>query len=113
MNTAEELFDLYYTQNLWGCPETKSGYGSQKKETFMHKYQFNILFQLLNIKTVCDAPCGDCNWIFDALPNYIKYTGAEISLFAVEDNIKKAIQWSVEHTDDYLKIALKQEKGLP
>ena len=35
------------------------------------------------------------------------------SNLSVEDDIKKAIQWSVEHTDDYLKIALKQEKGLP
>jgi hypothetical protein len=99
MNENEKIFDLFYTQNAWGCPETKSGYGSQKKEIFMHKYQFNILFQMLNIKTICDAPCGDCNWIFDCIPDFIDYTGVEISKTAVEENSKKFPNRKFIHCD--------------
>lgn len=99
MSQAEEIFEIIYTKNLWGCPETKSGYGSQKTETFMHKYQFDVLFQLLNIKTLCDAPCGDCNWIFDCLPEYIDYTGIEVSKTSIGENIKKFPSKKFLHLD--------------
>ena len=105
----EETFEYFYKNNAWGCVETKSGPGSKKSETFMHKYQFDVLFQLLKIHTICDVPCGDCNWIFDCLPSFIEYTGMDISKTAIEENITKFPNRKFMHGDIAEKVLPKYD----
>lgn len=81
---TQEVFTTIYKNNAWGDPESRSGSGSSLHQTSAVRKALPILLQNLNIKTLLDAPCGDCNWISQTDLSHLEaYIGTDI----VEDNI--------------------------
>lgn len=81
---TQEVFTAIYKNNAWGDPESRSGSGSSLHQTNAVRAALPILLQHLNIKTLLDAPCGDCNWISQTDLSHLEaYIGTDI----VEDNI--------------------------
>ena len=67
-----------YRKNLWGSKESKSGVGSELANTSNVRKIISNLITELNVKTICDAPCGDFNWIRTAIPEQVSYSGTDI-----------------------------------
>lgn len=64
--------------------ESKSGVGSSTINTEDLRKKLDSLFQILDIKSMIDAPCGDFNWMRIFLKNKtIQYIGIDI----IEKNI--------------------------
>lgn len=80
MTDREERFTKIYHQNIWGGIESKSGKGSDSNQTATLQIQLIELVNKLGIKTLIDAPCGDCNWISSTISNMTitKYIGMDI-----------------------------------
>jgi len=79
-------FSIIYNNNYWDNKESISGPGSTIKNTKNLRKRLNQIIKKYNIKTIFDAPCGDCNWIkFVISKNNVKYLGADI----VEECIKQ------------------------
>lgn len=74
----EGIFAEIHRSNLWGEPESVSGPGSSLAETAAVRRELPGLLAGLGIRTLLDAPCGDCHWILDAPPDLDLYIGADI-----------------------------------
>src|SRR4029077_7259276 len=59
----EGIFADIYHGNLWGEPESVSGPGSSLAETAALRRELPDLLAALGVRTLLDAPCGDCHWI--------------------------------------------------
>jgi len=57
------IFELIYTQQLWGGGESPSGSGSFLEATFSLREALPKLFIRYHIRSMLDAPCGDFNWM--------------------------------------------------
>jgi hypothetical protein len=81
MNNYEKHFTEVYLNNLW-CwdgAESKSGYGTDLKNTENIRIQIPKLFEEFNIKTIFDASCGDFYWMKHIVQNTtINYIGGDI-----------------------------------
>lgn len=85
----EHIFTDIFKYNKWFCQETVSGGGSTMFETRHIRNKIPELLKLLRIKTILDAPCGDCHWIEHMnLPN-VHYIGADIVDDIIKQNKKK------------------------
>jgi hypothetical protein len=81
-------FTNIYRINYWGDSESRSGPGSNKKNTINLKKKIIKIIKDLKIKSIVDAPCGDFYWMNNVIANEnIKYTGIDI----VEELILKNI----------------------
>jgi len=86
----KEKFSIIYNNNYWDNGESISGPGSTLKNTKNLRRSLNIIIKKYKIKTVFDAPCGDCNWIqFIIKKNNIIYTGADIVKNCISNNRNK------------------------
>jgi hypothetical protein len=86
----EERFSIIHKENYWDNAETVSGPGSTIKNTINLRRNLKILIKKYNIKSIFDAPCGDCNWIKIIFSNSnIKYIGADIVNKIIEENKRK------------------------
>ncbi|HEX4961538.1 MAG TPA: class I SAM-dependent methyltransferase [Thermoanaerobaculia bacterium] len=74
----EGIFSEIYRGNLWGEPESVSGPGSTLAATAAVRRELPGLFSTLSVRTLLDAPCGDCNWIFAAPLDLDLYIGADL-----------------------------------
>jgi 2-polyprenyl-3-methyl-5-hydroxy-6-metoxy-1,4-benzoquinol methylase len=86
---AEEVFETIYKENHWNDQESKSGTGSNKKNT---KEVVGILSKAiaeLQIKSMLDIPCGDFNWMKNVDLKGVTYLGADIVEDLVAQNQKK------------------------
>ena len=63
-----------------------SGPGSTLDATFALRTALPTLITDLNIRTILDAPCGDCRWIRHADLAGVRYTGADIVEPLIEAN---------------------------
>ena len=85
-----DRFLIIYKNNYWDNSETVSGPGSTLKTTHNLRKELKKVIKNYNIKSIFDAPCGDCNWIEKIIKNSrIKYIGADIVNDIIIKNKKK------------------------
>jgi hypothetical protein len=74
-----ESFSKIYSNNLWGCSESLSGWGSTLSYTAIMRKHLERLLADMRVKTFLDAPCGDFNWMSHLrLPPQVSYVGGDI-----------------------------------
>ncbi len=91
-----ELFTKIYETNYWYGKESRSGRGSSKKATETIREILPHLVSILNIKTVLDAACGDCNWMQLTNLDLDQYIGVDIVPALIQRN--KAEHSDTKHT---------------
>lgn len=92
--TLERRFSYIYKFNYWNNFESASGAGSSKIVTENLRANLPDLIHKFQIKTLCDAPCGDFNWMKDVIENIdVIYTGVDI----VPDLIDKLKRFENNH----------------
>ncbi|NBW35243.1 MAG: class I SAM-dependent methyltransferase [Cytophagia bacterium] len=75
---VEEVFLTIFRENHWRDKESKSGTGSNEKNTIV---VINIISRVINeleIKSMLDIPCGDFYWMQKVKLNNVMYTGGDI-----------------------------------
>jgi len=84
----QEVFTRIYDTKYWYNGESLSGPGSNLEYTANLRQELPKLFDIFNIKTVLDAPCGDMNWMRHVLHECkdIDYIGGDIVLRMIETN---------------------------
>ena len=75
----QKYFSDIYLQNSFEGDDSKSGPGSNLAQTETIREQIPQLLRNLGIKSLCDVPCGDFNWM--KLLNFsgITYVGHDIA----------------------------------
>jgi len=93
----KDLFTFIYQQNLWLSNESKSGFGSELKQTEKVIEFINYFMKNYNISTIADLACGDFNWqqYFD-FSLIEKYYGIDIVSNLIDENNKKFAQEKIE-----------------
>lgn len=74
----ESTFTRFYTDNLWGDAESRSGPGSNHTRTTKLRRELPILLQEIGARTLLDAPCGDFNWMKDTNLSLDLYFGVDV-----------------------------------
>ncbi|MFG2434644.1 hypothetical protein [Streptomyces sp. NPDC048508] len=75
------MFSGIYRGNLWGNPESRSGWGSTlggPNGTQALRAQLPSLIDEFEIKSIVDVPCGDLNWLSTLNLDTIDYLGVDI-----------------------------------
>ena len=85
----EQVFSRIYEQNLWGSPDSRSGVGSTTDATQALSEALPALWATHGIRSLLDAPCGDCNWMSLLAPALDSYTGMDIVPTLIEDNQRR------------------------
>lgn len=85
----KDEFERIFIQNEWGSNESKSGIGSELRNTTTLVSELPFIMYKYGIGSILDIPCGDLNWmqhvlIFDRLE--IDYHGADIVPAIIEKN---------------------------
>jgi Methyltransferase domain len=84
--TAAEVFSVIYRENHWRDNESKSGTGSNIKNTQQVVKILNDAIKKLSIQSILDIPCGDFNWMRNVSLDGIRYVGADIVDELIESN---------------------------
>ena len=88
--SLKNKFSIIHKNNYWDNSETVSGPGSTIKNTIILRKELKKIIKKYKIKSIFDAPCGDCNWIKDIISDSsIRYTGADIVSDVIKKNKKK------------------------
>lgn len=85
----KEIFAKIYKHNLWGGAESVSGPGSSLHESQKLIDNLPSLFDLYDIKSILDAPCGDFNWMQHVPKHNIFYIGIDIVDELIKNNSDK------------------------
>lgn len=86
----EVRFTKVWRRNLWYDPESRSGAGSNLKETAILRVELAALLKDINVRTLADIPCGDFNWMKEvSLPPGLQYLGGDIVEPLIQENIKR------------------------
>ena len=86
---AEEVFGTIYRENHWNDAESKSGTGSNEKNTkAVVRIVSNVIAEL-QVKSMLDIPCGDFNWMRNVKLNGVVYIGADIVEDLIVENQKR------------------------
>lgn len=88
--SLKNRFSIIHKNNYWDNSETVSGPGSTIKNTIKLRKKLKEIIKTYKIKSIFDAPCGDCNWIKDIIVDaQIRYIGADIVPEVIKQNKKK------------------------
>ncbi len=82
------IFKDIYSGTGWGSLETSSGSGSTLAETRHLRGQLPGIFDILNIRSLCDAGCGDVNWLSQISGALGLYIGFDIVPGLIASNLK-------------------------
>lgn len=83
----QTIFTETFEQNGWRGSESKSGTGSDMKQTEAIRINLPSLLKLLNIQTMLDAACGDFNWMKKVdLSSLDLYIGVDIVPSLIKKN---------------------------
>ena len=89
-NSLKNRFTIIHKNNYWDNNETVSGPGSTLKNTVKLRKNLKEIIKIYKIKSILDAPCGDCNWIKNIIiDSPIRYIGADIVPEVIKRNKKK------------------------
>ena len=80
------VFTRIYQENLWGQSDSVSGPGSVVEATAEVTARLPELWRSYGIKSLVDAPCGDCNWMSRIAAQLDQYTGIDIVESLIEAN---------------------------
>lgn len=86
--TIEQVFSTIYKENHWGDKESKSGTGSNLKNSQNVVQIFNRIAAQFPVTSVLDVPCGDYYWMKNVDKKTIRYTGADIVQELVDANTR-------------------------
>lgn len=75
---TKSKFTEIYKHNLWNNEESRSGGGSTLNRTAKIRSGLRSLLLEEGIKSICDAGCGDFNWMKTVEINNAKYIGVDI-----------------------------------
>ena len=73
-----DVFTRIYKENLWGSAHSRSGVGSTPEATASIVENLPALWKQFGIRSMADAPCGDCNWMSRIAPALDRYVGIDI-----------------------------------
>ncbi len=90
MPTVEDVFTDIFHGNKWEGA-VPSGPGSTLDATRLVRPALRRLFDDLQIRTLCDAPCGDGTWIFDITAGLDLYFGVDVVMPVVQQNLAKGL----------------------
>ena len=83
-------FTRIFTENAWQDAESVSGPGSTQARGADFRDALVALIDAYGIRSIVDAPCGDFNWMREALAGRdIHYTGADIVEPLIADNARR------------------------
>lgn len=84
----DKIFSKIHADNFWASKESVSGVGSEISYTSNLRESLTEVISIFNIRSICDAPCGDFNWIKKVLleKNSISYTGIDIVPKLIDKN---------------------------
>lgn len=75
--SAQDIFRNIYKNNYWGDVDSRSGAGSNLRQTAEIRRALPMVIDAYNIKTMLDIPCGDWHWMKEAVLD-VDYIGADI-----------------------------------
>lgn len=79
------VFTEIHDNQIWKSNESKSGSGSELRNTALLRDQLEIFLKISECKKIVDLPCGDFNWMSKIDLQGATYIGVDI----VEELIKK------------------------
>ena len=93
--TNQERFEMIYNENFWESNESRSGIGSEIKNTKEVLKAIKLIIKQYKIKSIIDIPCGDFNWMSSLDMENIDYKGFDIVQSIIKENNKKYIKPNV------------------
>jgi len=87
--TAESVFTEIYQKNLFKGNESRSGTGSNLKQTEIIRRELPNILNELKIQSMLDIPCGDFFWLKEIDLSFLSYIGADIVDDIISSNNKK------------------------
>jgi|688.fasta_scaffold33072_6 hypothetical protein len=85
----KNIFTEIYENYGFGSTESRSGPGSDLRETENIREKIIEIIKDKNIKTVADIPCGDWNWMKEISYIFENYIGGDIVEKCIEENNQK------------------------
>jgi hypothetical protein len=83
------VFEQIYTRNAWQSSESRSGPGSTLERTEILRRELPPMLARLGVRTLVDAPCGDCNWRQHTAIDLDAYIGVDIVPTLIEENRRR------------------------
>lgn len=84
--SMEQVFNEAYHKNTWGDIESRSGHGSNLRNTATLRTALPGLLTELGARTILDIPCGDFYWMKEVGLEVDLYIGADIVKTLIENN---------------------------
>jgi hypothetical protein len=103
-----EIFQQVYRDNSWQSSESRSGPGSTLERTEVLRRELPVVLTRLGVRTLIDAPCGDCNWRQHVELELDTYIGLDIVPALIEENRRR-----YRHLNWQFKVADLIEDPLP
>lgn len=82
----QDVFATIYDDNSWNDPESRSGAGSNMRQTAAVRRELPRVLGDLSAASILDAPCGDFWWLRDVDLGDVQYTGVDIVPALIEHN---------------------------
>lgn len=77
--SLERRFTYIYKMNFWNSLDSASGGGSAKIVTANLRANLPGLINDFQVRSICDAPCGDFTWMREVIANIdINYMGVDV-----------------------------------
>ena len=101
VNDHPRIFEQIYQHNSWQSAESRSGPGSPRERTKALRRELPKVLSRLGVRTLVDAPCGDCNWRQHIEIDLDAYIGVDIVPALIEDNRRRYqdFNWKFEVMD--------------
>ncbi|SEK80251.1 glycosyltransferase [Nitrosovibrio tenuis] len=96
-----KVFGQIYRNNSWQNSESRSGPGSTLERTEALRRELPSVLTRLGVRTLVDAPCGDCNWRQHVEIDVDAYIGVDIVPALIEENRRRyqRANWKFEVAD--------------
>lgn len=87
--SMEKVFTEAYQKNIWGDSESRSGHGSNIRNTTTLRAALPLFLRELGTRTMLDIPCGDFHWMKEVDLEVSLYIGGDIVKELIENNNQK------------------------
>jgi hypothetical protein len=84
--SVAERFTSIYDQNTFGAAESRSGTGSTLEQTAAVRQELPGLLERHGVRTLLDAPCGDCHWMSTLEWQRVRYHGVDVVEALIRQN---------------------------
>ena len=99
--TNAEIFEQIYQDNSWQSSESRSGPWLDAGTNQVLRQELPAVLSRLGVRTLIDAPCGDCNWRQHVELELDTYIGLDIVPALIEENRRRYrhLNWQFKVTD--------------